>query len=54
MNSRCNIIYKALFRKKIITLKKNTDFGCSNGAMIKPLLENKNKFDIYGTDIKII
>ncbi len=53
MNSRCNIIYKALFPKKNYNFKKKIlDFGCSNGAMIKPLLENKNKFDIYGTDIK--
>lgn len=52
-DSRCNIIYKSTFKNNELLKKRNIlDFGCSNGAMIKPFLDNKNNFSIYGTDVK--
>ena len=52
-DSRCNIIYKNTFKNNELLKKKNIlDFGCSNGAMIKPFLDNNNNFNLYGTDVR--
>lgn len=51
-DSRCNIIYKKVFKNPNINTGKILDFGCSNGAMLAPLLKSETKFDVYGTDVK--
>lgn len=50
--SRCEIIFN-LVQKKIKKKIKFLDFGCSNGAMLYPMLGEK-KIALYGTDIKNI
>lgn len=50
--SRCEVIFN-LIQKKIKRKIKFLDFGCSNGAMLYPMLGEK-KIALYGTDIKNI
>lgn len=50
--SRCEVIFN-LVQKKIKKKIKFMDFGCSNGAMLYPMLGEK-KIALYGTDIKNI
>lgn len=51
-NSRCEIIFNKILKKKIKQNKKLLDFGSSNGAMLEPLIE-KN-IELFATDIKNI
>jgi 2-polyprenyl-3-methyl-5-hydroxy-6-metoxy-1,4-benzoquinol methylase len=50
--NRCEVIFN-LIQKKINNKIKFLDFGCSNGAMLYPMIGQK-KIQLYGTDIKNI